>query len=608
MCGITGYLSIDGRNAIDIEPVKKASASMQARGPDGSGIWIDDQQLFAAAHRRLAIIDLSPAGAQPMVSSDGRYVITYNGELYNYRQLRDELISQGQHFRSESDTEVILVMFAMKREQMLRELRGMFAFAIWDTVEQKLFLARDHFGIKPLYYFNRGGRFGFASQVKALRHYPEVSGTHDYAAIVGYHLWGHVPEPLTMYADVACLPAGHYMSVTTSGASGPVCYFDLRQAIGECGDTGFDPTASAEALHEQVRHAVGESIRSHLVSDVEVGLFLSAGVDSASLLAHMSEHTVRPHAITLGFQEYQGTDEDETILASLLANQFDATHEIDWVDAADFRECLPTIMAEMDQPSIDGINTWFVSRAAKRNGLKVALSGVGGDEVFAGYPSFADIPRLTAISRYIPGKLRSSDLPGKFLSATGLARTRPKAVGLFRYSSSLNGAYLLRRALYLPEELPQMLNPETLSQGISQLDAFMEAESSSAHPLINIAGLELFHYTKNQLLRDADWAGMAHSVEIRTPLVDVELITSLAACIPYFGKGQGKQLLATSSTSPLPTEILQRAKTGFTVPISDWLLRQKTTKGLSSRALARQVLLDYDADLGDHYLADLETR
>ena len=605
MCGINGifgyHAAVSAPNERELLATRDA---MSARGPDGAGVWWSAAGRCGLAHRRLAIVDLSDRATQPMTSADGRLVVTFNGEIYNYPMLRQELEAAGVRFRTTCDTEVLLHLYARDGARMVHRLRGMFAFAIWDDARGELFLARDPYGIKPLYTANDGWTFRFASQVKALLAGGRVSRDPEPAGIVGFHLFGSVPEPFTLYRDIRALPAGHTQRVDAGGPREPEPFADLA-AILAAG--ALTPAPPAE-LPERVRAGVRDSVRAHLLADVEVGLFLSAGVDSAALLGLMGDAgQSNATAITLAFDEFAGTPEDEAPLAGRVAARYAARHVVRRVSKREFQEDLPAILDAMDQPSIDGVNTWFVAKAAKEAGLKVALSGLGGDELLGGYPSFADVPRwrrrwgpLAAIPGV--GKL-TRGLIGAL--APDLARERPKALGLLEYAQSWAGAYLLRRGLFLPYELGAILGSDVAREGVRRLMPLRRLAASvvpdPGSDMARVCALESANYLRNQLLRDADWAGMAHGVEIRVPLVDATLLKSLAPAMPTLAPGTGKAALAQAPALALPDEILTRAKTGFVVPASAWMDAvagnpvaatdgASEAKGLASRRWSRKVL------------------
>ncbi len=603
MCGVNGIYAYQPAAADpDRNELLRSRDAMARRGPDGAGEWSSPDRRVAFGHRRLAIIDIGSGGSQPMATNDGALTITFNGEIYNYESLRSGLIAKGHVFRSHSDTEVLLHLYAEQGEDMVHALRGMFAFAIWDARRGQLFVARDPYGIKPLYYANDGWTFRFASQVKALLAGGAISRDEESAGLVGFHLWGHVPEPFTCYRDIRALPAGHTMVVDNLGPREPRRYWSVAAVLAAARYSAPSDWREPER-RRRVAEAVLDSVRRHLVADVEVGVFLSAGIDSGAVLGlarDLGHERIR--AVTLAFAEYEGTAEDETPLAAHVARQYGAQHIVRTVDEAEFRADLPAILDAMDQPSIDGVNTWFVSKAAREAGLRVALSGLGGDELLGGYPSFKDLPRWKrrfGVAARIPGLGRLAAVVLRALFPSFVQRN-PKAAGLLRHAGTWEGCYVLRRALYLPEELPGVLDPKIVRSGLERLetvgalrDVLTPDPGSDAG---RVSALESSRYMRDQLLRDADWAGMAQSVEIRTPLVDAALLDDLAPLVPHFAAGEGKRSLAQSPREPLGAEIALRAKTGFTVPTGRWMAARAGItaptpgKGLVSREWSGVVL------------------
>jgi asparagine synthase (glutamine-hydrolysing) len=593
MCGINGLFRYTGPVAPDDRrELIRTRDYMSARGPDGFGEYWDAEGRLGFGHRRLAIIDLSERGQQPMASVDGATVITFNGEIYNFRELRAELAQAGVTMHSDTDTEVLLHLYRRDGAAMLPKLRGMFTFGIWDAAKQGLLIARDPYGIKPLYTSDTGGVFRFASQVKALLAGGQMSREPDPAGVTGFFLWGSVPDPFTLYRDVAALPAGSSQWIDRGGARAPVAYCSLP-AILAVRDT---PRPSPEAIRAEVRAAVVDSVRAHLIADVDVGLFLSSGIDSTALLGLIHDTgRSRVKAVTLAFEEFRGTAIDEAPLAAKSAARYGAEHIIRYCDRAEFDERLPDILDAMDQPSIDGVNTWLVSMAAKEAGMKVALSGVGADELLAGYGSFAEIPRWVRLMR-LPAKLPALGMMArKLMSLAGGSTLPPKLCGMAEYGGTYPGAYLLRRGLFLPFELGAVLDDAVIEAGLARLMPLQRLRQDALVPMpvaavSRVSALESCQYMRNQLLRDSDWAGMAHSIEIRTPFVDIALLERLAPLVPWLGDGVGKAALATAPATALPDEIAKRPKTGFSVPTGRWLANGTTTKvGSASRAWAKQV-------------------
>jgi asparagine synthase (glutamine-hydrolysing) len=579
MCGVNGVFAYHyAANPVDARELVRTRDYMAARGPDAEGLWVSSDERVGFGHRRLSIIDLSDAGLQPMASADGRFVVTFNGEIYNYQVLRDELLAQGRVFRSNSDTEVLLHLYAKKGPEMVRDLRGMFAFAIWDAAERTLFLARDPYGIKPLYYADNGWTFRFASQVKALLAGGTLSKDPDPAGDVGFLLFGHIPEPFTTHRAISALPAGATLVVDRIGAHAPVRYHSIAQVYRDA-EIHVERDSAKAAVPAQFRAALLDSVRHHLVADVPVGAFLSSGVDSSSLVGLMRDAGQQDiQTITLSFAELVGTPEDEALLASEVAQTYETRHTTRRVDAAEFEQDLPHILEAMDLPSIDGVNTWFVAKAARELGLKVAISGLGGDELFGGYPSFRDLPRWVSLM-WLPSRAplvgRLARIAGRPI-ANGI-HTNPKMAGMLEYGGDYPGAYLLRRGLYMPWELAELLPREALHEGLRRLAPLeliaRELTPRPSSPAARISALESSLYMKNQLLRDTDWASMAHSIEVRTPLVDATLLRNAAEIGASTGEAPSKSLLANSPSHPLPAAVRGRAKTGFTIPVATWQWR-----------------------------------
>jgi asparagine synthase (glutamine-hydrolysing) len=568
MCGVTGVFAYHyAAPPADAAELRAIRDHMAARGPDGPGEWLDPAGRVALGHRRLAIIDPTPAGNQPMASADGGTVISFSGEIYNHAELRTRLEGEGVRFRTRSDTEVLLELYRRRGTAMFAELRGMYAFVLWDAGKGAVLLARDAYGIKPLYYADDGWTVRAASQVKALLAGGRVDRAADPAGIVGFYLWGSVPEPFTLYRAIRAVPAGTYVWVDALGAHAPQRHHSIAAVLAEAAETApADPA-------ETVRAALLESVRYHLVADVPVGLFLSAGIDSGTLLALMREAGYpRIRTLTLAFEEFAGTPQDEAPLAERVARSFGSEHVTRRVSLAEFQADLPRILQAMDQPSIDGVNTWFVAKAAHEQGLRVALSGLGGDELFGGYPSFREIPRWVR-TLALPARIPGAGQAFRALAGALLRRSSPKLPGLLQYGGTYAGAYLLKRGLFMPWELPALLPPELVEAGLERLDPLArlreELQPDPGTPRARVAALEATGYMRNQLLRDADWAAMAHSVEVRVPLVDVQLLRAVA---PLLRRGliDGKRWLAASARPALPADVVGRSKTGFGVPLGDW--------------------------------------
>jgi asparagine synthase (glutamine-hydrolysing) len=580
MCGVAGIFSYGASvGPVDAAELRTIRDHMWRRGPDGSGEWFSENGRVGFGHRRLAIIDLSEKANQPMVSSDGRFVITYNGEIYNYVALRKMLEQKGVRLRTHSDTEVLLQMYIAHGAGMLDELRGMFAFSIWDDRENIMFLARDALGIKPLYYSDHDQCVRFASQVKALETSRLVGTEVSPAGVAGFMLLGSVPEPFTINRHIRALPAGCYLTVTSNGCSKPQRYFSIGKEWSKPRSSGRGREVSI------IRKALVESIQHHRVSDVPVGIFLSAGIDSNVLLALAAEAEVdsslrsysqdsqeNTKAITLGFDEYRNTSQDETPLAGAMAELYGCSHFVKSLAREEFEDDLDSILTDMDQPSIDGLNTWYVAKAANEASTKVAISGIGADEIFGGYPSFYKLPRWVSWCKWCNGFPQFGSAVRSVLSGYGVFRSggKMKGIGMLEYGGTYAGAYLLNRGIFMPWELPGLLGGDYTRDALEELDLLSliseEVDQCDGDGFSKVAVMESSCYMRNQLLRDADWAGMAHSVEIRVPFVDTVFLRN---SIQAAGSGSKKKLAAT--VSGLAEEVTSRPKTGFTLPMKDWM-------------------------------------
>lgn len=586
MCGLAALFSYHlNAPKIDQLELKLINDRMLQRGPDGEGFWYSDDGLVGLAHRRLAIIDLSETGNQPMAlgTQNQRYHITYNGEIYNFRALRSDLQTQGYVFVTQSDTEVLLRLYELYGSDMVHHLRGMFALVIWDAEQREMFMARDPFGIKPLYYSDNGQTIRIASQVKALLAGGAIDLKPEPAGHVGYFLMGSVPEPYTLYRAIKALPAGHWMRLSINGGRQIKRYFDPAQKLAE-----------PDIDHNQVdlREALLDSVKAHLIADVPVGVFLSAGLDSSSIAGLSAEcQGVGLQSVTLGFDEFNGNATDEVPLAEQVANIYQMKHQTSRISSNDFDEIYKDLLNAMDQPSIDGVNTYFVARAAAQKGLKVALSGLGGDELFGGYNTFSQIPDMVSKVQSVPGssafgkafRLITAPWISNFISS--------KAAGVLEHGGSFGGAYLLRRGLFMPWELDRVMDPDMARVGFRELDPILRLNNLTRfvdEPKRKISLLELSQYMRNQLLRDADWAGMAHSLEIRVPLVDRVLFDQLCPSILRSG-GPTKQKMAQTLSRPLPDTILNRPKTGFSIPVDRWLVSQNGHRESGYRGWAQTV-------------------
>ena len=598
MCGIAGIFRRQPTDVVALrDELVRVHDAMAPRGPDGCGIWISDDGLVGLAHRRLAIQDLSDAGAQPMVDEATGCRISYNGEIYNGAELRGDLESRGHRFRSTSDTEVLLRAYMEHGESMLPMLRGMFAFCIWDPRSCGVLLARDPLGIKPLYYAADEHAVRVASQVKALLAGGGVSDVRSSAAgRAGFYLWGHVPEPYTLYRGIKMLPAGTCAWVHGGRLGKPRKYFDLTATIAQ-GEAAAGAERPLDSGHRELRDALARSVGCHLISDVPVGVFLSAGVDSTAIasLVRDCKPVDAVRTLTVAFDEYRGSEHDESELAGRLAGVIGTRHSTVSMTSTDFEAHIGHVLSSMDQPTIDGVNTYFVVKAAREAGLKVVLSGVGGDELFGGYGYYTKIRALRRWSRFpsaVPGLGAALRVLGAPLAEV---LGKPKGASVVELSRDVASTYLLFRGLMLPWELPSVMDPDEAREGLAELDvlgSLRQAISGISDVSLQLCALDLTFYLRNQLLRDSDWASMAHSVELRTPLVDAWLLRDIMRL-------RAAGLHATKAdfceaVNPKVHEVLRnRPKTGFSIPVTQWMpqeLRDRAGRGNPYRQWARHVI------------------
>jgi asparagine synthase (glutamine-hydrolysing) len=570
MCGIAGIVSPKLETGVREDAVSRMVKRQRHRGPDDSGFCSSGPASLGMC--RLAIID--PAhGHQPMISPDGRFSLIFNGAIYNYRELQAGLAARGWNFRTDCDTEVLLAGFALDGAACLRQLRGMFAFAIWDAREQKLFAARDPLGIKPLYYA-RLPEAGvvFASELNALLASGRVLREIDPVSVSEYLAWFSVPAPRTIYRGIANLPAGHCLTVDADGRLKTERWWQMPAPA--------SPGRVATNYHDFVhglRHQLEDTIRAHRVADVPVGAFLSGGMDSTAVVGLMTRSGAsRLKTFSLSFGE---AGYSEQASARLAAQAFGTEHHEELITGARVAADLPRILGSFDQPTGDGINTYYASQTARLGGVTVALSGLGGDELFGGYPSFRDLPRLRRLLplwRQLPAGWRAGIVSR--LRARPGARAR-KLADFLAHARDLHELASLQRRV-LPETARlALLSPETraLAQRLGpnhpMLDDFaFELIGAGAFQIIS--AWELRTYMADVLLRDSDVFSMAHSLELRVPFVDRVLLEWLWPQPDYFkyNAHQPKKALADAVADLVPAAIRNRRKQGFTLPFAHWML------------------------------------
>ncbi|MBI3016263.1 MAG: asparagine synthase (glutamine-hydrolyzing), partial [Candidatus Tectomicrobia bacterium] len=524
---------------------------------------------------RLAILDLSANGHQPMPDPATGNWISFNGEIYNFRELLAELKIADPRLttRSQTDTEVILKAYARWGRDCVRRLRGMFAFALWDQGRQELFLARDRLGIKPLYYYDHEGTFLFASEVRAILASGLVLRRLDPVGVWGYLAYQSVPAPRTLIQGIRVLPPGSWMTVDSQGTITGGRYWDLLE------DASPDArSATREECRRRVRDLLREAISIHLVSDVPLGIFLSGGIDSSTVVALMCELGQVPRTFSVIFREQAY---NEARHAQQVASRFHTDHVEILLGEQDLLTQLPEALAAMDQPTGDGVNTYVISRAVRSAGLTVALSGLGGDEFFGGYPSFRRLSKVGGLLRLwgrTPRAFRS--LAGWMVEALGRSSvTAIKLASLVKSDGTLDATFPVTRQVFSDRERHALLENGWISEGDGTRDSYVQLlkeaydRAPESELFSRVSYGEARTYMHDVLLRDTDQMSMAHALEVRVPLLDHKLVEYVMG-LPDAHKrpnGTPKRLLVESLDGLLPKEIVRRPKQGFTLPFEPWM-------------------------------------
>lgn len=558
MCGIAGILTADAGVAALRESLCAMQRALQHRGPDDEGTWQSPSRLAAFAHTRLAVLDLSPAGRQPLSTSDGRFTIVLNGEIYNFAEIRRGLQQEGVTFRTRTDAEVVLRAYQVHGDACVDLFRGMFAFALWDERERSCLLARDRFGIKPLYYCADGGRLIFGSEVRALMASTLVPTELDAQALYGYFRTGSVPEPRTLLRHVRSLPAGHHAR-----------WRDGRLDVRRYWALGFtsDPRPAPDVV-PRMRAALLDSIRHHFVSDVPVGILLSGGVDSTALVAlarAAGQRDLQTFSMSL-----PGSDADEGTAARRVATHFQTDHHDYSVDAATGKTMFRRFLAAFDQPSIDGLNVFAMAGFAREHGMTVTLSGLGADELFGGYRSFKDVPRLArwdARLSLVPPARRAA---GRFLERYS-SDPRWRRIGdMLGQPAGLTSAYTTFRAIFTRAEAATLVRHYTAVTDDERLEDDAAGEQAGPTAEDTVSHLELTRYVRNQLLRDSDVMSLAWALELRTPFLDNGVVAEVCRIPAAVRLRRGKQLLL-DAVPEVPSWVAHRPKRCFQFPFAQWL-------------------------------------
>ncbi len=584
MCGIAGFW--DFKRRTKEETLSSMTDALSHRGPDDRGIYLNPEEGLGLGHRRLSVIDLSSAGRQPMSNGPGRLWITYNGEVYNYREIREELSKKGHTFRTKTDTEVTLKAYEEWGLEAVHRLRGMFAFAVWDAMERKLVLVRDRLGVKPLYYYFKDGLFAFASEVKSLLTHPLVEASLSMEALRLYLKYGYVPAPFSIFEGIHKLGSASFLEITGDMKSKEQTYWNVFDFYSRRHE------APEEKVEEELEELIKEAFQYRLVSDVPVGVFLSGGIDSslvASVLNSLSNRRLR--TFTVGFME---KDWDESLWARDIAAYLGTEHTELTLTEKDALGIIPTLPLIYDEPFSDSsaIPTYLISRATK-GGVKVALSGEGGDELFCGYTTYTKFGKLYGGISGLPRFLRTSlykvlgSLPEALCSKV-LCRFSTKSEGLsdkiskvraLLKSNEVRDAYGRFISLWDDLEIAGLTGGGAYPRDIS-----MNGRIPDSDILTFMMAFDSKILLPDNMLVKIDRASMAVGLEVREPLLDHKLV-EYAASLPLgykYSKGMTKHILRKILYKHLPQGLVDRPKRGFSVPLGKWL-----------RCDLRQLLLDY---------------
>lgn len=575
MCRIAGTISTTLEAPDRSEKVKRMCQVLSHGGPDDEGIFEDNEAGTTFGHRRLSIIDLSKKGHQPMADPQKRVWITFNGEIYNYPQLREQLVGLGARFVSSTDTEVIISAYIHWGIAAFAKLRGIFAFALYDKERALTYLVRDSSGIKPLYYYTEPGQLSFASEVKALKTAGIASET-DPSWQIRFLAYGHIPEPYTTLKNVCSLSKGHFLCWNHKNAS-----YDIHSYHVIFKKVGIDNlTVAKEAIKETLEFAV----RRQLIADAPIGVFLSGGIDS-SLLTLLAEKEKKTELKTISIY-FNEKAYDESMYQNLILKQIEGEKFNHLVKQSDFETFLPQITEDMDLPTTDGINTWCISKFAHDDGLKAVLSGLGADELFGGYPSFNRI-RFIKTARKYPASL--------FKLANHSSFDVYRKIAFLSYNHPI-ADYLFLRGLYSPADISAILDAD-----ITQVEDVLFANSKLPHvhnyDEQDAAWFEVNLYMQNQLLRDTDVMGMSHGLEVRVPFLDEDFVRLSESIKPAirFDKNRPKKLLIDSFSDILPEAIWNRTKMGFTFPLQEWMKgnRDITDETLYKRRKSKRIIKSF---------------
>ena len=576
MCRISGIVNPIASFDNAVKQVEQMCQLQKHGGPDDEGIYQNKENNIVLGHRRLSLIDLSSAGHQPMHYAE-KYTITYNGELYNYKNIKATLVEYGYEFKTNSDTEVILAAFAKWNTYAFAKFNGMFAFALYDNEENKIYLVRDAAGIKPLYYATVAGSLVFASEIKAFTNFEYLQEQNKNVAVFQM-AYGYLPEPHTLLKEVKPLPKGCFLTYDVSTKKTNLQLFNFFSFSNKI----INDNETESLIYDTINQAV----KSTMVSDAPIGVFLSGGLDSA-ILAKLAKDEVKNnlHTLSIYFEENKYSEKK---YQDLVAEKLQSEHHSILLTEKSFHQNFSQILNDMDLPSCDGINTWFISKYAAEAGLKAVLSGIGADELFGGYPSFTRMRTAMAFQH----------IPNLFLSnASKLANKKYGRISYLQIEG-IRGLYLFLRGHFSPNEIATQL-------GAYEKDIWKILEEEITSPDLNLTAgnkaswMEFNQYMQDQLLRDADVMSMAHGLEIRVPFLDNAVVNTAFSISEKvkFNKNIKKSLLVNAFGESLPKEIWDRPKMGFSFPFAEWLKNNAIVKELeqSTNTTTRKTYEDFMA-------------
>jgi len=599
MCGIAGVFTYAAGQSDQEQHVCRMRDVLAHRGPDAFGLYQNADRRVALAHRRLSIVDLSEAGRQPMSNEDGSIWITFNGEIYNHASYRESLIAKGHRFRSHADTEAILHLYEEYGPDCVSRLDGMFAFVLWDQSRERLFAARDRLGKKPLYYTSAGGRFLFASEIKALLQHPDVRRDVDLEALDHFLTFSNTPAPLTLFRNIYKLPAAHTLLCDSDGTIRTTRYWSPLDAPKWPSNNGHESV-------ERVRDLLTNAVRKRLMSDVPIGAFLSGGIDSSTNVALMSQLTSEPlRTFSVGFEGFGEAENFHDLpYARQVARTFGCRHEEVTVTAEDCQRSVPELVFHQDEPIGDPacLPMHFVSRAAKKHGVTVVLVGEGSDEVFGGYEDMERLSRSFE-SRWRPLQAMPVPVRSALYQVGRRVGMSDGRLDVLRRSAAGDPFYWGLDVVFSDLEKQRLYKHGNLGGGSSavvrQYYADLEARRPNADFLQQMSYVELCNRLPELLLMRVDKFSMAHSLEARAPFLDHELV-SYALSLPQHSKiagGQTKKVLKEAVRGWIPDEVIDRRKQGFRVPLPEWLagpLAGWAEQQLFSKSARELDFLDFD--------------